>query len=129
MSFTEQEEQSPEPSTQSIMDQAMSEGWDFFDHPADQAESARYRKTHEQRGREVAQLAAQLWNAREFRLVVEWLLDVSVRRGVWVGRLGLAMDQAYGYGMFREGQNALAMTLMRLIAEGQKVKPQRSREG
>jgi hypothetical protein len=116
-----------EPSLKSAIDAAMEMGWEFFDTPDRQgeAETSRLREA----ANRTAELAAGLYAiSDEFRTVLEWMLDVSLRRASFIARLGLPMDQAYGYGCFREGQNAMTAALLKLIAEGSRRKPPQPRE-
>ena len=115
-----------EPSLMSAIDRAMEMGWDFFDTPAQpDTETKRVIEV----GKRTAETAAALYaGSPEFRVVLEWMLDVTLRRAAFVARLGLPMDQAYGFGCFREGQNALAAALLKLIAEGLKGKAPRARD-
>ncbi len=49
-------------------------------------------------------------------------------RVVWIGQLGLPMDQAYGYGCHREGQRSHFAFILKLISEGAKKTPSSSPE-
>lgn len=118
-----------EPEAEGLIEHAGREGWGFFDHPVETPPSAAAQKAASERGQRVAAIAGVLWaSVPEFRELVEFLLDQSLRRPTFVAQLGLPMDQAYGYGVFREGQNALAMMLLKLIAEGRKIEAPKGRE-
>jgi len=116
-----------EPTLKSAIDAAMEMGWEFFETPQANAESE--AKRLREAAQRTAELAAALYaTSAEFRTVLEWMLDVSLRRAAFVARLGLPMDQAYGFGCFREGQNAMTAALLKLIAEGSKRQAPRPRE-
>lgn len=116
-----------EPSLDSALDRAMSMGWDFFDSPA-QADATEAKRLNESANR-TAETAAALYAASpEFRLILEWMLDVTLRRAAFIARLGLPMDHAYGYGCFREGQNAMTAAVLKLIAIGIKGRAPRARD-
>jgi hypothetical protein len=116
-----------EPSLESALDRAMESGWDFFEVPG--VSERRESEQLQAAANRTAEAAAALYaGSVEFRLVLEWMLDVSLRRAAYIARLGFPIDQAYGYGCFREGQNAMTAALLKLIAQGQKAKPPKSRE-
>lgn len=100
-----------------------SEGWAFFDQQEKGQVDAAARRINEARER-VGEAAAALYaGSPEFRIVLEWLLDQTLRRATWSPQLGISMDQICGHGCFREGQNAIAEALLKAIAAGLKMKP------
>ncbi len=109
-----------EPNMESLLRQAADKGWDFFNAPGPQDRSpAEQARTPEQE--RLIAIAGALWAVPEFRELVDHLVEVTLRRMTFVAQLGLTIDQAYGYGVYREGQNATTMMLLKLIAEGRKV--------
>jgi hypothetical protein len=116
-----------EPALDIALDRAMEMGWEFFDAPG-KADANELKRINESAHR-TAETAAALYAASpEFRQILEWMLDVTVRRAAWIARLGLPMDQAYAYGCFREGQNAMTAAVLKLIATGIKGKAPRARD-
>jgi len=73
---------------------------------------------------QIAALAARMF-AGEFRPVVEWLIDITLRRPVFMPGLG---PDALTYVAHREGGNAVAWQLLQAIAEGRQEQPP-AREG
>jgi len=52
---------------------------------------------------------ARLYNdTADGRLVIETLLNATVRQASWVGGLMQSSDTILAYGLFREGQNSIA---------------------
>lgn len=68
--------------------------------------------------RRVAQAAARTFASEDGRLVLEWLLDLTLRRMAWHASFGVSVEQAYGAGVHREGQNSIAIALLSLIEAG-----------
>ncbi len=66
----------------------------------------------------LAQATARLFASADGEILLEAMLDQTLRRIVFHTQLGIAPDQAVLNGAFREGQNALMVEILRLIAEG-----------
>ena len=95
------------------------EGWGFFHHQADPELNAKQAALAEEKSKRLALEAAVLWQHNPgFRDIMEFIFDQTLRRPAYVAQLGLPMDQAYGYGAFREGQNAVADMIAKMIATG-----------
>lgn len=84
---------------------------------------AQFSAELEAQARAVAGAYARLFATDDGKLVLEHLLDVTLRRATWTAALGLTPDQAYGHGVLREGQNSLAFFILSLIARGREEAP------
>jgi hypothetical protein len=73
---------------------------------------------------QVAALAAKLMDS-EYRPVVEWLIDISLRRPTFMPGLG---HEGQLYAAYREGGNAVVWQLIQAIAQGREEMPPQ-REG
>jgi hypothetical protein len=108
-----------EPNMEALIAGAAANGWSFFDPRQPTAAPGAVDPASEKHKR-LATIAAALHAVPEFRELLEFVLDASLRRATFVAQLGLPMDQAYGYGVFREGQNSLAQMILKMIAEGRR---------
>lgn len=105
------------PSHESLIEQAASNGWDFFDGPSpEKAETEKRMATA--RGQRMALLAAALDRVPEFRELLAFIAEGTLHKVVFVHPLGLDPMQGYAYGQFREGQNASVFAIYKLIAQG-----------
>lgn len=66
--------------------------------------------------------AASVYATDQGRRLIDHLCEITLYRVGFASMLGLPMDQAYGHGCHREGQNAIVFTLLKMIAEGRKEK-------
>jgi hypothetical protein len=73
---------------------------------------------------QIAALAARFYQS-EFRPLLEWMLDASLRRPVFMPGLNA---EGVAYCAHREGQNSIVWQLVQAIAEGRKETPP-AREG
>jgi len=74
----------------------------------------------------VAQAAARVFSTDDGRLVLEHLLDVTLRRPTFIAHANLDPMRAYAHGVMREGQNQIVFVLLQAIARGrQQDLPQR----
>lgn len=117
-----------EPSLQALQASAAAGGWDWLEA----AEKRIFGKapaalTAEARQR-LAEATARIFNSPDGAILLEAMLDRTLRRIVFVTQLGVDPQQALLHGAFREGQNALAAEILRLKAEGEKVAPPPPRE-
>ncbi|MGJ0393031.1 MAG: hypothetical protein ACR650_09775 [Methylocystis sp.] len=111
----------PHASLESLIEQAAENGWDFFDGPGGRGAQTRAAMSAAQpdRADKVAQMAAQLYaQSVEFREVLDFLADATLRRVTFVTPPLTEPMANYAYGCFREGQNAHAFALFKLIADG-----------
>ncbi|MDD7908673.1 hypothetical protein PUV47_01980 [Pseudovibrio exalbescens] len=74
------------------------------------------RAAHERRARYLAALAA-VFSTEDGRLVLEELLNGTLRRTTFQTQFGVDPLQAYAHGAFREGQNAVVATILKDLAE------------
>lgn len=109
-----------EPSIEALLAQASDDGWGFFEHAADPRKDEAQRRAETSRGARAAALAAALATVPEFNELIEFLLDGTLRRVTFTSSLNLEPMAAYAFGQFREGQNALMYSILKLIAEGRK---------
>lgn len=108
-----------EPKAENIIGNLGAEGWDWFKDGGPTSDALRAAADPKQQ--RLALVAMVLWNGvPEFRELVEHLLDVTVRRAKYHPSLGLPINEAYGYGMFREGQDSVVHLVLKMIAEGRK---------
>lgn len=108
-----------EPDLEALFASANIADFDLFKAEPASARNA-YDEDMDKRAADLASRAARLFDSDDGRAVLEWLLDATLRRSTFVAQLGLPMDQAYGYGCLREGQNAIVHTILSLIAKGRK---------
>ncbi len=107
-----------QPDVESLIRNAGKDGWDFWNTGVADAALDEARIKHD---RLTAIMAALDANA-EFRALLEHLLDVTLRRVTFTAQLGLPRDQAYDYGLYREGQNSIVALLLNMIAASRKEK-------
>ena len=107
-----------EPALEALLRNAASNGWDFFDDAARAQDGA--KQVPFDKVKRLGEIAAALATVPEFVELLEHILDQTLRRATFVSSLGVPMDQGYAYGMFREGQNSLAMMILKMIAAGRK---------
>jgi hypothetical protein len=106
-----------QPAHEQLISQADSNGWEFFDGPGpDKGATEKVMRTAE--ADRIAQIAAALDTVPEFRELMGFLAKNTLHRVVFVAALGVEPMQAYAYGAFREGQNALLFSIFKLIAQG-----------
>jgi hypothetical protein len=104
-------------------------GYEF--HSANTGEQARIKQEVEalSDGQMAARAAHMLMEtSAEFRTLIGFLKKQTIDRPVWVAQLGLPMEQAYGHGCHREGQNSLFALILKMISEGAKKVPSSSPE-
>lgn len=119
----------PEPSLKAAIEDADGlTGWDFFEHKAETCRGASLGSVDKERADRVCATLARFAASPEGTDVLEALLDVTLRRTSFVAQLGLPMEQAYGYGVFREGQNSLMAMILKMIALGRKGKAEKRRD-
>lgn len=95
------------------------EGWGFFHHKHDPGLADKAAKLADERANRLALIASVMWqHDPNFRDIIDFIFTQTLRRPTCVAQLGLPMDQAYGYGAFREGQNSVAEMLRQMIARG-----------
>jgi hypothetical protein len=102
------------------LENAAAEGWDFFEHRHDPARGAQQKRVETTRGERVALSLARFASSPDGAEALEFLLDATLRRATFTAQLGLDPMQAYSFGVFREGQNALMASILKLIAQGRK---------
>lgn len=101
---------------------ASSEDWSFMDELekrfgiTPQARTA--RKRDEDRRKALASAAAKIFATKEGEMVLEWMLDQTFRRFTFAVMQHPDPGQAAFYGAFREGQNAMVLTVLQMIAQG-----------
>lgn len=117
-----------EPAAEAMITQTARDGWEFFEHANDPAKGEAARRAASEKGARAAAIAAALWNIPEFRELLEFLLDASLRRATFTAQMGLDPMQAYSFGVFREGQNAMIYAILKLIAQGRKIEPPKGRD-
>lgn len=121
-----------EPSLEALMAQATSDDWRFLE-ALDQRfgaspESRKAREKAKLDRARLSEIAARIFEGPEGTLFLEWLLDQTVRRMTFAVMTNADPQRAVLYGAFREGQNALALTLLRMIAEGRSEPPPQHKE-
>lgn len=67
----------------------------------------------------ICQAAARMAASDDGRLVLDWLVDLTLRKASWHGQLGMSVEQIATYGLLREGQNSLVALLLGAILKGQ----------
>lgn len=115
-----------------MIQMAQAQDWSAFDalDPALRSEvDPRVAAQEEDLKRQrIAAAAAKIFTSPEGELVLETILDKTLRRSSFFAMLGIDPMQVAMFGAFREGQNALVTEILRLIAEGrgEPQPPQRS---
>ena len=117
-----------EPSLESLIASAAGNGWDFFKHVHDPAPGDVATRELNARRERLAQVAAALATVPEFGELIEFLLDATLRRVTFISSLDVDWKAGYAFGQFREGQNALMFTILKLIAEGRRQEPPKGRD-
>jgi len=107
-------------------------GWATLDRMAKQfGASPAQRKAREKADldrRLMAETAARIFEGDDGERFLEWMLDQTWRRFTFAIASHPDPQQALLYGAFREGQNALALTILRMIAEGRAETPPTAKE-
>lgn len=108
-----------------LISSAEGNGWDFFEKlakgPAERAPGLAPDQVAK-----MVQLsfdAASVYATDQGKRLIDHLVEITLARATFTAMLGLPMDAAYGHGTFREGQNAIVFTLLKMIAEGRKEQP------
>lgn len=104
-------------SHESLIEQAASNGWAFFDGPSAETREAEAR-ARSAKGQRIAALATAFDDVPEFRELLDFLAEGTLHRVTFLHPLGLDPMQGYAYGQFREGQNASIFAIYKLIAQG-----------
>jgi len=55
--------------------------------------------------------------------VLEWLIGFTIYRQAWRGATFDSLDKITGYGLFREGQNSIAWTILEALAVARGEQP------
>lgn len=76
----------------------------------------------------LAGAVARLLDTDDGRIVIEHMLDVTLRRIAFTVQFGVDPMHSAFFGAFREGQNALVAALLKLYAEGKDKAPPPARE-
>lgn len=117
---------------ENVLQQMSGEGWDFLSAleqrfgASPEARKAREKAALDQQM--LAEIAARIFSGDDGERFLRWLLDMT-----W-GRLTFAVashpdpQQALVYGAFREGQNALALTILGMVAKGRSEEAPPARE-
>lgn len=102
--------------------QAADNGWDFFEQLLGGPEGRASSLSPEQlaRAQQLSADAASVYATESGRRLIDHLVEITLNRATFTAMLGLPVDRAYGHGVFREGQNAIVFTLLKMIAEGRK---------
>lgn len=112
---------------ENAMAAASGEGWDFLDALEQgfgaSPEARRKRELTALERKALMSAAARVFSGRDGELVLEWLLDQTWRRMTFAVMNHPDPQHAVLYGAFREGQNALALSILRMIAEGRSEDP------
>lgn len=111
---------------------ASGDNWEFLD-ALDQRfgaspEARKKRELTELQRKGLAAAAVAVFSGRDGELVLDWLLDQTWRRMSFAVMNHPDPQHAVLYGAFREGQNALALSILRMIAEGRSEEPPPQKE-
>ncbi|WP_336800490.1 Bbp19 family protein [Kaistia sp. MMO-174] len=103
------------------------ESWDFVGAMEQRygasPEARKKRELSELERKALLSAAASVFSGPDGERVLEWLLDQTWRRMTFAVMTHPDPQQALLYGAFREGQNALALSILRMIAEGRTETP------
>ena len=110
-----------------LMSRLTGDDWDFMNVLEERyGISPEARKKRELAKSDAAALAAaasRIFDSSEGDKVLEWLLDQTLRRLTFNVMIHPDPAVAQQYGVFREGQNAMALSLLGLIAKGRSEAP------
>jgi hypothetical protein len=105
-----------------MMRLASGQDWSMFDalDPAvkDGVDPRIAKQEQELERQRISSAAARIFSTPEGELVLDAILDKTLRRTCYFAMLGIDPGQVAMFGAFREGQNALVTEILRLIAEG-----------
>jgi hypothetical protein len=62
--------------------------------------------------------AARVYATPDGAKLINWLVEQTLDRATWVGGGFTPLDQISTYGLFREGQNSIAASILKAIHEG-----------
>lgn len=74
---------------------------------------------------QIAAQAAKLWTDPDYSAFIEWLLDSTLRRPMFLPQLG---NQGAAYCAWRDGENSIIWKILQAVAEGRN-EAMPSREG
>ena len=77
----------------------------------------------EQAYERLAGAAARVAATPDGKILVEWLLDLTLRKTSWHGQLGLDVNKIAAFGLLREGQNSIVALLVGAILKGSGAAP------
>lgn len=111
------EQRPAEPQVDGVLNQWDEGGWDALSDILNREENRTYTKSQKEERVEQAAAFTAVFRSAAGQIVLERLLDLTLRRASWLGRL--SKDEALTYGLFREGQNSIVAIIMKelLIAE------------
>jgi hypothetical protein len=112
-----------------LVKSAGNNGWEFFEGllGTDSKRPTSVDPAQLVRAEKLAHVWAQFYATDDGKLAIDHLIEITLGRPTFVAQLGLAMDEAYGHGCQREGQNAIVYMLLKMIAEGRKERlPERT---
>ena len=109
-----------EPSVTSLIERFVSGGWEQLSQLGSNPEQSKDKSLNTVTDYErVSAAAARLYGTHDFQVILEWLLDLTLRKASWHAALGCDPAQAASYGVLREGQNSVVALLIGAIVKGQ----------
>lgn len=111
-----------QPSLESILSRFVTGGWQGLEGIAGAVHSPQQGEVDVAYER-VCQAAARLAATDDGKILLEWILDLTLRKASWHGTLGASIEQIATYGLVREGQNSLAALILGAILKGQGAAP------
>lgn len=121
-----------EPTLEGLLGRFASEDWGTWLGAIDQRldpQAAHAKQEENKVARQaLAHATAKLFATPDGEKLLEHILDKTLRRVAFYTQLGLDPHQTVAWGAFREGQNALVVEIIRLIAEGRNEPPPPARE-
>ncbi|SEK37182.1 hypothetical protein SAMN04515666_101348 [Bosea lupini] len=110
-----------------LKQQAEASGWAIFDDEADPNAPKRPRALSEAEQR-WAEACARVLASEDGEIMMEGLLDRTVRREAWAYEVGADPLQIAMRGVRREGQNTIPHMLLQAAARGRQEQPPAPRE-
>lgn len=106
------------PSLDELLGVVRENGWEnYLDTPAGRNAIA------EDLGEDVVFLeaCAEVANSEAGRIMLDGILEMTLRAPTWPGGLGLGRDKLADFGLFREGQNSIAAILLLSIRRHEEI--------
>lgn len=72
---------------------------------------------------EIKRAFVRFYNTDDGKVVLDWMLDQTLRRSCWHPGNTPTLDECTVFGLQRGGQNSIAVSFMKMIDDGRKLPP------